>query len=65
MSSSINQIIIKVIAINLIVVGAFAVAVPVLAIYLKKYEDKQQITKLYIYLAGGIILIIIGALIYS
>ncbi len=35
MSNSINQIIMKVIAINLIVVRAFAFVVPVIAIYLR------------------------------
>jgi putative Mn2+ efflux pump MntP len=65
MSDPINQLFMKVIALNLIVVGAFAVVSPLIAIYLKKYDDKQQLTRLCVYLAGGIMLIIIGALLYN
>jgi putative Mn2+ efflux pump MntP len=54
----------KVIAINLIVIGVFAVVSPLLAIYLKKYDNKKQPNKLYLYLVGGIILIIIGTILY-
>ncbi len=64
MSDSINQIIMKVIAINLIAIGIFAVVSPLLAIYLKKYDNKKQPNKLYLYLVGGIILIIIGTMLY-
>jgi putative Mn2+ efflux pump MntP len=64
MSDSVNQIFMKVIAINLIVIGVFAVVSPLLAIYLKKYDNKSQPNKLYLYLVGGIILIIIGTTLY-
>ncbi len=65
MSDSINQLFIKIIAINLIVVGLFAVFIPLIAFYQKKYDDQSQINRLYLYLIGGILLIIIGALIYN
>ena len=65
MSDSINQLFIKVIAINLIVVGLFAVFIPLIAIFQKKYDDRSQINRLYLYLIGGILLIVIGALIYN
>jgi hypothetical protein len=65
MSDSINQLFIKIIAINLVVVGLFAVFIPVIAIYRKKYDDQSQNNRLYIYLIGGILLVVIGALIYD
>ena len=65
MSDSINQLFIKIIAINLIVVGLFAVFIPLIAIFQKKYDDRSQINRLYLYLIGGILLIVIGALIYN
>lgn len=64
MSDSVNQIIMKVIAINLIIIGVFAVVSPLLAIYLKRYDNKKQPNKLYLYLVGGTILIIIGTILY-
>jgi putative Mn2+ efflux pump MntP len=64
MSDSVNQIFIKVIAINLIVIGVFAVVSPLLAIYFKRHDNKNQPNKLYLYLVGGIILIIIGTILY-
>jgi putative Mn2+ efflux pump MntP len=64
MDSPINKIFIKIIAANLIVVGFFAVVIPIIAIYKRKYDDQNQINRLYAYLAGGILLIVIGAIIY-
>jgi uncharacterized membrane protein len=64
MDSSLNQMFMKVIAVNLIVVGLFAVAVSLIAVVQKKYDDKSQRNKLYIYFVGGILLIVIGAIIY-
>jgi putative Mn2+ efflux pump MntP len=64
MYSPINKIFIKIIAANLIVVGFFAVVIPIIAIYKRKYDDQNQINRLYAYLAGGILLIVIGAIIY-
>ena len=64
MSGSINQMFVKIFALNLIVVGLFAVAVPLIAIYQRKYDNQEQVNRLYLYLGGGILLIIIGALIY-
>ena len=41
MSDSINQLFIKIITINLIVVGLFAVFIPLIAFYQKKYDDQS------------------------
>ena len=64
MSGSVNQMFIKIFALNLIVVGLFAVAVPLIAIYQRKYDNQEQVNRLYLYLGGGILLIMIVALIY-
>ena len=55
----------KVIALNLILVGLFAVVVSAIAIYKRKYDDKNQINRLYLYLVGGALLVVIGAFIYK
>lgn len=65
MTDSVNQIFMKVIALNLILVGLFAVVVSVIAIYKRKYDDRKQMNRLYVYLVGGAFLIVIGAFIYK
>ena len=65
MTDSVNQIFMKVIALNLILVGLFAVVVSVIAIYKREYDDKNQINRLYLYLVGGALLVVIGAFIYK
>ena len=65
MTDSVNQIFMKVIALNLILVGLFAVVVSAIAIYKRKYDDKNQINRLYLYLVGGALLVVIGAFIYK
>ena len=65
MNGSLNQIFTKVVAANLILVGSFAIVVSVIVIYRNKYVDVQQANKLYIYLFGGLILIILGVILYK
>jgi putative Mn2+ efflux pump MntP len=64
MSDSVHQIFMKVLAINLIVIGVFAVVSPLLAVYLKRYDNKKTKNKLYLYFTGGIILIFTGTYLY-
>jgi uncharacterized membrane protein YhaH (DUF805 family) len=64
MRGSINQIFLKIVAANLMVVGLFAVVVPLVAIYQKKYHDQRQLYWLCLYFIGGVVLVVVGVLMY-
>ncbi len=59
MGDSINQIFMKILGINLIVIGVVAMGSPLLSIYIKKHE-KTKTKGVYLYLVGGIIAICVG-----